>query len=94
MEAEAVVERDPSGTRQACRIDLGRVVIERRVHSCRRKRLRWVLTVAEREELARGMASALSTLRSVRTVVIAMGDQRMLQLVGATPLLKRANVAP
>jgi hypothetical protein len=35
MEAGAVVERDPSGTRQAPRIDLWRVVIEQRVHSCR-----------------------------------------------------------
>ena len=35
MEAGAVVERDPPGIRQAWRIDLGRVVIEWRVHSCR-----------------------------------------------------------
>lgn len=35
MEAGAVVERDSLGTRQARRIELGRVVIERRVHSCR-----------------------------------------------------------
>ena len=35
MEAGAVVERDPPGTRQASRIDLGRLVIQRRAHSCR-----------------------------------------------------------
>ena len=35
MEAGVVDERDSPGTRQARRIDVGPVVIERRVHSCR-----------------------------------------------------------
>ena len=39
-----------------------------------RKLLRWVLTLAEREELSLGMASALSILCTVRTVRIPAGD--------------------
>ncbi|RPH75818.1 MAG: hypothetical protein EHM80_15655, partial [Nitrospiraceae bacterium] len=68
MEAGAVVERDPPGTRQARRIDLVCVAIERIVHPAVRKLLRWALTIAEQEELSRGIASALSPLCSVQTV--------------------------
>ncbi len=57
METGAVVERDRSGTRQACRIDSWRGVIERGVIPPVRTRSRWALTLADREEISRGIAS-------------------------------------
>lgn len=60
METRAVVERDRAGARHACRVDPRRRGLPGGIVPGTRRRSRLALTLAEREEISRGLAAATS----------------------------------
>jgi len=69
MEAQAITERDRSGSRQTRRINSWGGVLERRIHSAPSAAARWALTLAEREKISRGLATACS----IRQIAAQLG---------------------